>query len=324
MVRHADFSPHGSVGPEGPMDEKHANPTPPAPPGTPSSTNHAAAAGPGRRTVPEVVASKGVRRLVMVTAVDEPSARWCDRAGVDLILVGDSLAMAALGRPDTLSVTLADMIHHTRAVVAGAGRALVIADMPFGSYQISVGEAVRSACRLVAQGGAQAVKLEGHRPQEVAAIAAAGIPVVAHLGLTPQSLHRLGGYRVQAREAEAALALVRHARELEHAGAFLLVLEAVPAEVARAATAAVGIPTIGIGAGPHCDGQVLVFADLLGLSDDPVPRFVRRYESLGQRITRAVAAFASDVRSGAYPAPAECYPTPEGLAEALASRTEEP
>lgn len=269
-------------------------------------------------TVLEVVAAKGVRRLVMVTAADEPSARWCDRAGVDLILVGDSLAMAALGRPHTLSVTLAEMIHHTRAVVAGVARALVIADMPFGSYQASVEDAVRSACRLVGEGGAQAVKLEGFRPREIAGIVAAGIPVVAHLGLTPQSLHRLGGYRVQAKGVEAALELLRQARELEKAGAFLLVLEAVPPAVGRATTAALAIPTIGIGAGPDCDGQVLVLADLLGLSDDPVPRFVRRYEHLGQRLREAVAAFAADVRSGAYPGPAECYPSPEGLEAALA------
>lgn len=300
------------------MDEKNTNPFPPAPPGMSSPTSHDAPAPPGRLTVPEIVGAKGARRLVMVTAADEPSARWCDRAEVDLILVGDSLAMAVLGRPDTLSVTVAEMIHHTRAVAAGARRALVIADMPFGSYHASVEDAVRTACRLVAEGGAHAVKLEGHRPRDVSAITAAGIPVVAHLGLTPQSLHQLGGYRVQAREVGSARGLVRQARELESSGAFLLVLEAVPVEVGRAATAALGIPTIGIGAGPHCDGQVLVLADLLGLSDDPAPRFVRRYESLGRRISQAVASFASDVRSGAYPAAAECYASPEGLAEALA------
>ncbi len=300
------------------MDETTAKPSPPAPPGHFSPPSHGAPGPPGRATVPEIVAAKGARRLVMVTATDEPSARWCDRAGVDLILVGDSLAMAVLGRKDTLSVTVSEMVHHTRAVVAGVARALVIADLPFGSYQASVEDAVRNACRLVAEGGAQAVKLEGPRPREVEAIAAAGVPVMAHLGLTPQSLHRLGGYRVQAREAAAALALLRQAKELERAGAFSLVLEAVPAEVGRAATAALAIPTIGIGAGPHCDGQVLVLADLLGLSDDPAPRFVRRYEALGQRMRDAVAAFAADVRSGAYPAAAECYPSPEGLGDALA------
>lgn len=305
------------------MDDKTTNLSPPASPGTSSSPSHGTPAPPGQLTVPEITARKGSRRLVMVTAADEPSARWCDRAGVDLILVGDSLAMAVLGRRDTLSVTVSEMVHHTRAVVAGVARGLVVADMPFGSYHACVEDAVRNACRLVAEGGAQAVKLEGYRPREVKAIAAAGIPVVAHLGLTPQSLHRLGGYRVQARDVESALALLHEARELERAGAFLLVLEAVPAEVGGIATARLAIPTIGIGAGPHCDGQVLVLADLLGLSDDPAPRFVRRYEVLGERIRDAVAAFAGDVRSGGYPAAAECYPSPAGLAEALAQHREE-
>ena len=258
-------------------------------------------------TSPVVAASKGVRRLVMVTASDEPSARWADRAGVDLILVGDSLAMTALGRPNTLSVTMDEMVHHTRAAAQGARRAMLVADMPFGSYQSSIADAVRNACRLVAEGGAAAVKLEGPRVAEVAAIVAAGIPVVGHLGLTPQSLHRLGGYRVQGREADQVRRLAEDARRLEQAGIFLLVLEAVPATVGEALTAAVGVPTIGIGAGPGCDGQVLVLADLLGLSDDPVPRFVRRYAQLGEAIQKAVAAYAADVRAGRYPGNGESY-----------------
>jgi 3-methyl-2-oxobutanoate hydroxymethyltransferase len=268
-------------------------------------------------TVPELVATKGSRRLVMVTAADEPSARLADRAGVDIVLVGDSLAMASLGRPDTLSVTLDEMIHHTRAAAAGVRRALLIADLPFGSYQTSVPDAVRSAVRLVAEGGARGVKLEGPRPLETAAIAAAGIPVIGHLGLTPQSLHRTGGYRVQGRDREHALELLEQARALEQAGAFLLVLEAVPAPVGAAITRATRIPTIGIGAGPDCDGQVLVFADLVGLSEPPLPRFVRRYADIGATIQKAVESFAADVRAGRYPAAAECYPTPPGLAEAL-------
>jgi 3-methyl-2-oxobutanoate hydroxymethyltransferase len=268
-------------------------------------------------TVPELVATKGSRRLVMVTAADEPSARLADRAGVDIVLVGDSLAMASLGRPDTLSVTLDEMIHHTRAAAAGVRRALLIADLPFGSYQTSVPDAVRSAVRLVAEGGARGVKLEGPRPLETAAIAAAGIPVIGHLGLTPQSLHRMGGYRVQGRDREHALELLEQARALEQAGAFLLVLEAVPAPVGAAITRATRIPTIGIGAGPDCDGQVLVFADLVGLSEPPLPRFVRRYADIGATIQKAVESFAADVRAGRYPAAAECYPTPPGLAEAL-------
>lgn len=268
-------------------------------------------------TVPELMTSKGRRRLVMVTAADAPSASWADAAGVDLILVGDSLAMASLGRPNTLTTTLDEMAHHVQAVTAAPRRALVVADMPFGSYQASVEQAVRSACRLVAAGGA-AVKLEGPRAAETAAIVAAGIPVVGHLGLTPQSLHQLGGYRVQGKEVPAARALLRQAQELERAGAFLLVLEAVPAPVGAAVTRALAIPTIGIGAGPGCDGQVLVYADLLGYSRGPQPRFVRRYAEVGAVATEALGRFAADVREGRYPAPDECYPSPPGLAEALA------
>lgn len=268
-------------------------------------------------TVPEIVASKGRRRLVMVTATDEPSARWVDRAGVDMVLVGDSLGMAALGRADTLGVTMEEMVHHTRAAAAGCARALLIADMPFGSYQVSTAEAVRNAVRLVAEGGARAVKLEGHRPDEVAAIAAAGIPVVGHLGLTPQSLHRMGGYRVQGKDAATARALVRHAQELESAGAFLLVVEGVPSAVGAAITRALAVPTVGIGAGPGCDGQVLVFADLVGLSDDPMPRFVRRYAALGAAIQQAVEAFAADVREERYPTETESYPSSPELAARL-------
>lgn len=271
-------------------------------------------------TVPDILAAKGVRRLVMITATDEPSARFADRAGVDVVLVGDSLAMAALGRADTLSVTVDEMVHHTRAAAAGARRALLAADLPFGSYQASTADAVRASSRLVAEGGARAVKLEGHRPAEVAAIAAAGVPVIGHLGLTPQSVHRFGGYRVQGREEAQARALLTHARDLERAGAFLLVLEAVPPALGRAVTRALSIPTIGIGAGPDCDGQVLVYADLLGLSAGPLPRFVRRYADLSDVVVRALERFASDVRAGAYPAGEECYPDPLGLASALARR----
>jgi 3-methyl-2-oxobutanoate hydroxymethyltransferase len=268
-------------------------------------------------TASEITSAKGLRRLVMVTATDEPSARLADRADVDIILVGDSLAMAALGRRNTLTITLDEMIHHTRAAAAGGRRALLVADMPFGSYQTSVAEAVRSACRLVAEGGAHAVKLEGPRYDEVAAIVAAGVPVMGHIGLTPQSLHRLGGYRVQGRDIDQASSLIEQARSLERAGAFLLVLEAIPPALGAAITLAVAVPTIGIGAGPNCDGQVLVFADLMGLSDQPLPRFVRRYADLAGTIRVALEAFAADVRERRYPAEAECYPDPPGLADAL-------
>ncbi|MGE5235978.1 MAG: 3-methyl-2-oxobutanoate hydroxymethyltransferase [Acidobacteriota bacterium] len=278
------------------------------------------APGVGLVTVPDILASKGHHRLVMVTAVDEPSARLADAAGVDIVLVGDSLAMATLGRPDTLSMTVGEMIHHTRAAARGVRRALLVADMPFGSYQVSVADAVANACRLAAEGEARAVKLEGPRPAEVAAITAAGIPVVAHLGLTPQSVHRFGGYRVQGRGRGDAESLHRAAAELQEAGAFLLVLEAIPPALGAAITRDLRIPTIGIGAGPGCDGQVLVFADLLGLSAGPLPRFVRRYADLATVIRDALARFGADVRAGRYPAAEESYPDPPGLARALARR----
>ncbi|MEW6337711.1 MAG: 3-methyl-2-oxobutanoate hydroxymethyltransferase [Acidobacteriota bacterium] len=288
-----------------------------------SSTRRSASAAQRRTacapvTVPDIIAAKGARRLVMLTATDEPSARLADRAGADIVLVGDSLAMAALGRPDTLSVTVEEMVHHTRAAAAGARRALLAADLPFGSYQASPADAVRAAARLVAEGGARAVKLEGHRPAEVTAIVAAGVPVIGHLGLTPQSVHRFGGYRVQGREAAHARDLLAHARDLERAGAFLLVLEAVPPALGAAVTRALSVPTVGIGAGPGCDGQVLVYADLLGLSEGTQPRFVRRYADLSGIALRALERFASDVRAGAYPAEEECYQDPPGLASALA------
>lgn len=265
-------------------------------------------------TASAIANRKGKEKIVMVTATDEPTGRLVDQAGVDVVLVGDSLAMAVLGRPHTLSVTMEEMLHHTRAVVSGVRRALVVGDMPFGSFQVSVPEAVRNACRLVAEGGAEAVKLEGPRLAEIKAIVAAGIPVMGHVGLTPQSLHLLGGYRVQGKTREAARHLLAQAQELEEAGVFALVLEGIPPTLARAITAKVGIPTIGIGAGPYCDGQVLVLADLLGLSPGPVPRFVRRYAQLDVAIRQAVASFAADVRSGNYPASAECYPDPPELA----------
>jgi 3-methyl-2-oxobutanoate hydroxymethyltransferase len=272
--------------------------------------------------VPDILDSKGRRRLVMVTAADAPSARWADQGGADLVLVGDSLAMVALGRADTLSLTMEEAIHHTRAVSSAVERALVVADMPFGSFQVSVPETVRNACRFLGQGGARAVKLEGPRSAEIEAVTAAGVPVVAHLGLTPQSLHRLGGYRVQGRDVAAARVLLEQARAVERAGAFLLVLEAIPSPLGAAITREVGIPTIGIGAGPFCDGQVLVYADLLGFGAGPAPRFVRRYAEVGAVATQAVAAFVRDVQGGQYPGEAECYPAPPGLEAELDSLRE--
>ncbi|HVS03642.1 MAG TPA: 3-methyl-2-oxobutanoate hydroxymethyltransferase [Thermoanaerobaculia bacterium] len=269
-------------------------------------------------TVPRVrqAPARG-ERLVMLTAYDFPQGRQADAAGVDIVLVGDSLAMVVLGHRDTLAVTLDEMLHHVKAVRRGVGRALLVADMPFGSFHLGPQQAVASALRFVKEGGAQAVKIEGHRPAEVAALVGAEIPVMAHLGLTPQSLHRLGGYRVQAREETAARALLAAARELEAAGAFALVLECVPAPLAAAVSEALTIPTIGIGAGPGCDGQVLVYHDLLGLEERIAPRFVRRYAQLGAAGREAIAAFAADVRAGRFPDEAESYGGPAAAGERL-------
>ena len=266
---------------------------------------------PARITVPAVRSRKaaaGATPLVMVTAYDAPTARLADAADVDLLLVGDSLAMVVLGYDDTLSVTVDDMVHHTAAVGRTAPRALVVADLPWMSYHVSVEDTVRNAARLV-RAGATAVKLEGgaKRLPMVRALVDAEIPVMGHLGLTPQSVHALGGFKVQGRRPEAADALVEDALALVDAGVFAIVLEAVPAAVARRVTEAVPVPTIGIGAGPACDGQVLVLHDLLGLEDRVLPRFVRRYASLRADGTEAVAAFAADVRSGAFPGPDETY-----------------
>lgn len=253
-------------------------------------------------------ALKAARRpIVMVTAYDTPSARLVDAAGVDAILVGDSLGMVVLGHDSTLPVTMDDMLHHTRAVVRGTRRALVIADMPFMSFQVSAEEALRNAGRLMSDAGAHAVKLEGGAivAPTVARLVAAGIPVMGHVGLTPQSVHALGGYRVQAKETAAALELIEDCRALEAAGAFAIVLECIPSELAAIVSAKLEIPTIGIGAGSGCDGQVQVFHDLLGLGGDFVPRHARRYADVGEAIRSAVAAYADDVRGSQFPTAAE-------------------
>ena len=253
-------------------------------------------------TVPEFLAAKAKgRRLTMLTAYDYTMARLLDAAGVDSLLVGDSLGMVVQGQPDSLAVTLDEMVYHTRLVARGVRRALVVADLPFMSYQVSPQQALESAGRLVKEGGAHAVKLEGgvRSAAAVAAITAADIPLVGHIGLTPQSVRRLGGFKVQ-RDADQ---LLEDARAIEAAGAFALVVECVPAEVGARITAAVKIPTIGIGAGPHCDGQVLVTPDLLGLFDDFRPRFVKQYADLGLALTRAVEEYCREVRAGTFPAP---------------------
>jgi 3-methyl-2-oxobutanoate hydroxymethyltransferase len=243
-------------------------------------------------------------KIAMLTAYDYTMACLLDRAGIDVLLVGDSLGMVVLGYETTLPVTLDAMVHHTRAVSRGAQRALVVADLPFLTYQVSVAEAVRNAGRLLQEGGAAAVKMEGGSPvlEAAARLVEIGVPVMGHLGLLPQSVHRLGGFRPQARLQQEAEQLLEDAHALEQAGAFAIVLESIPAEVAQAVTAELRIPTIGIGAGPHCDGQVLVSFDMLGLSSGPVPSFVERYADLGEQIMAAARAYAGDVRSGRFAA----------------------
>jgi 3-methyl-2-oxobutanoate hydroxymethyltransferase len=252
-------------------------------------------------------------RSVRVTAYDAPSARLADEAGIDLILVGDSAAMVVLGHDSTLPVTLDEMLMLTSAVSRVTRRALVVGDLPFGSYQESDEKAVASAVRMVKEGGADIVKLEGadRRLSRVRAIGDAGIQVMGHIGLTPQSATLLGGYRAQGRTASTAHRLYDAALASEAAGCCALVLEAVPAEVAGAIARALTIPVIGIGAGPDCDGQVLVWHDLLGVSPDPVPRFVKRYADLASEIRRALGTYASEVREGIYPEPRHTYPMPE-------------
>ncbi|HYF45682.1 MAG TPA: 3-methyl-2-oxobutanoate hydroxymethyltransferase [Acidimicrobiales bacterium] len=254
----------------------------------------------------------------MVTAYDAPGARIADEAGVDLILVGDSVAMVVLGYDDTLQVTVDDMAHHTAAVARAKPTALIVGDLPWLSYHVSVEDTVRNAAALI-KAGASAVKLEGGRKRlpMIEAIIDAEIPVMGHLGLTPQSVHAMGGFKVQGKGEEAALQLVAEAKALAHAGCFSIVLEGVPDQVARMVTEAVDVPTIGIGAGPDCDGQVLVFHDLLGIEDRMAPKFVRRYASLKDDAVAAMAAFADDVRTHRFPNDDESYHLSDDVAEAL-------
>ncbi len=248
-------------------------------------------------------------RIVMVTAYDLASAQIAREAGVDAVLVGDSLGMVVLGHETTLPVTIDDMVHHTAAVVRARPGVPVIADMPYGSFHVSPDDTVRHAIRLVKDGGATAVKVEGGRQRGamLEALLAAEIPVMGHLGLTPQSVHRFGGFKVQGRGKDAAARLLDEAAFLEQAGCFAMVLECIPAELAARVTAHVGIPTIGIGAGPGCDGQILVFHDLLGLYRGRRPRFVKRYADLGDEAAAAVRRFAAEVRDGVFPAPEHCF-----------------
>jgi 3-methyl-2-oxobutanoate hydroxymethyltransferase len=246
------------------------------------------------------------KRFAMLTAYDFPTARILDEAGIPVLLVGDSLANNVLGYETTLPVTMDEMLHHTRAVARGALNALVVADMPFLSYQVSAEEGIRNAGRFLKEGGAHAVKLEGPQIELTSKLVELGIPVMGHIGLTPQSVHGMGGYRVQGRGEEAARKLADQALAIEKAGAFSLVLEGIPTELGHEITASVQVPTIGIGAGPHCDAQVLVLTDLLGLSER-LPKLAKAYADLRGTITQAARAFAADVQTGAFPDQAHTY-----------------
>lgn len=257
-----------------------------------------------RLSVTDILQRKACgEKITVLTAYDYPTARALDDAGVDIILVGDSLGMVILGYDTTLPVTVDDMVHHAKAVVRGSQRAFITVDMPFLSYQVSVEEAVRNAGRLIRETGAQAVKLEGGREivPAIKAIVGVGIPVMGHLGLTPQAVHQLGGFKVQGKDEESARRIMEEAILVEKSGAFSLVLESVPQQLARIITGRLRIPTIGIGAGPHCDGQVLVTQDMLGMFDRFVPKFVRQYARLYDEIRKAVTEFSRDVRTGSFP-----------------------
>src|SRR6202158_566638 len=274
-------------------------------------------AGNGKVTVPELLQRKAsaagsphnLKKIVCLTAYDYPTARLLDEAGVDVILVGDSLAMVVLGYDSTLPVTLDEMLHHARAVRRGTKRALLVADMPFGSYHSDTAESLRNAVRFVKEAGVEAVKVEGgeRRLELIARLTEAEIPVMGHIGLTPQSVNALGGYRVQGKTTDSAEQLLRDARAVEAASAFAVVLEAVPRELAAQINRELPIPTIGIGAGPDCDGQILVVHDLLGLTFNQTPKFARQYANVGEVISNAVRSYCEDVRSGAFPSDSESY-----------------
>ena len=272
-----------------------------------------------KNTVVTFREAKGHDKLVMLTAYDYSTARVIDMAGVDALLVGDSLGMVMLGYPDTLSVTVDDMVRHCAAVARGAQTALVVCDMPYMSYHVSVEETVRNAARLMTEGRAQAVKLEGGAEfaAEVRALTRASIPVMGHLGLTPQSVNAFGGYKVQGKTMAAAQKLLDDARALQDAGVFSLVLECVPGPLAERVTQALSIPVIGIGAGAGCDGQVLVWQDMTGMTLSHLPRFVKRFGEVGASLRSAVEAYAREVRAGAFPTEDHGYPLPEGMEKTL-------
>jgi 3-methyl-2-oxobutanoate hydroxymethyltransferase len=281
---------------------------------------------PEKVTAPSLRASKERgERLVCLTAYDYPTARIVDEAGIDIVLVGDSIGNVIFGYGNTVPVTLDEIVMHTRAVRRAVQRALLVADMPYGSFHTGADDTVRAALRLIKEGAAEAVKLEGGRKRAhlVKRLVDEEIAVMGHIGLTPQSVNKLGGYRVQGKTAETARALLDDAKALEDAGAFAIVLEVVPREIARLITESVRIPTVGIGAGPHCDIQVLVLHDMLGMTFGKVARFVRPYANLRETMTDAVSRFAEDVRSGNYPSDAESYGLPAEAAAEMNISTED-
>lgn len=271
--------------------------------------------GNGKITVPELMQRKTLaaessnKKITCLTAYDYPSARLMDEAGVEVVLVGDSMAMVELGYENTLPLTLEETLHHTKAVRRGVQRALLVVDMPYGSYHGDLNEALHNAIRFVKEAGAEAVKVEGgeRRLELIARLTEAEIPVMGHVGLTPQSVNALGGYRVQGKTPATAEQVLRDARSVEAAGAFAIVLEAMPRELAAEITRALRIPTIGIGAGPDCDGQILVLHDMLGLTFQEAPKFARRYANVGEMISSAVREYCADVQSGNFPSDAESY-----------------
>ncbi len=265
-------------------------------------------------TVPDIISRKKEnKKICMITAYDFPSAIVSDEAGVDIILVGDSLGMVVLGYENTLKVTMDEMIHHTKAVARGTKRALLVGDMPFLSYHISVDEAVRNAGRFIQEGGTEGIKIEGGRKRlgVIRAILDAEIPVMGHIGLTPQSIHRMGGYKVQGRILKKAEELIKDAKILEEEGVFSIVLEGISDELAKIITSELRIPTIGIGAGKNCDGQVLVFHDLLGFTSKPLPKFVRTYANVHEQIKEAIHRFISDIHDARFPSKNESYALPQ-------------
>lgn len=274
--------------------------------------------GNGKVTVPELLQRKSLaadsqnKKITCLTAYDYPTARLMDEAGVDVVLVGDSVGMVVLGYESTLPLTLEESLHHTKAVRRGVKRALVVADMPYGTYHADLNGALSNAMRFVKEAGAEAVKIEGgeRRLELISRLTEAEIPVMGHVGLTPQSVNALGGYRVQGKTPGTAEQVLRDARAVEAAGAFAVVLEAMPRDLAGEITRSLHIPTIGIGAGPECDGQILVLHDMIGLTFHEAPKFARRYANVGETIAQAVREYCADVKSGSFPSDAESYHTP--------------